>query len=316
MHGFDYVAPESLDETFDLLEQHGEDARLIAGGTALVILMKQRLVQPALLVSLARVPGLAGIELRSDARAPVADGAQPSVRIGALTTHYEAETSPLVRDRLPVLADTLHHVATVRIRNFGTVGGNLAHADPNQDPPVTLIALGARVELTSSHGTRTVAVEELFTDYYETVIGPAEVLTAIHVPADPFGRNADGAADPSSPAPASVYRKFLPRTADDYATVAVAATVQLDRVGQRCIDLRVALGAVGSTPIRARRVEDLLRGQAFDERSIRAAAAAVQDEVDPVTDVRGSADYKRDMAEVWVRRALTALQPAAPARVQ
>jgi carbon-monoxide dehydrogenase medium subunit len=315
MHNFDYVAPESLDETFDLLERHGENARLIAGGTALVILMKQRLVQPQLLVSLARVPGLAGIELRSNTGAPGADGAQPSVRIGALTTHYEAETSPLVRDRLPVLADTLHHVATVRIRNFGTVGGNLAHADPNQDPPVTLIALGASVELASSHGTRMVPVEELFTDYYETVIGPAEVLTAIHVPADPFGRDAEGAAH-SSPAPVSVYRKFLPRTADDYATVAVAATVQLDQAGERCMDVRVALGAVASTPIRARKVADLLRGQAFDEHSIRAAAAAVQDEVDPVTDVRGSADYKRDMAEVWVRRALTALRPAAPARVQ
>jgi carbon-monoxide dehydrogenase medium subunit len=316
MHGFEYVAPESLEEVFVLLERHGEDARLIAGGTALVILMKQRLVQPAVLVSLARVPGLKGIDEDSATGAPLPVSPRPAVRIGALTTHYEAETSPLVRDRLPVLADTLHHVATVRVRNFGTIGGNLAHADPNQDPPVTLIALGASVELTSAAGTRTVALEDFFTDYYETVIGQAEVLTAIHVPGDPFGRNVNGAADEASPAPVSVYRKFLPRTADDYATVAVAATVRLDGAGQRCVDVRVALGAVGSTPIRARQVENLLRGQAFDQGAIRAAAAAVQHEVDPVTDVRGSADYKRDMAEVWVRRALMSLQTTATARVQ
>ena len=148
------------------------------------------------------------------------------------------------------------------------------------------------------------------------MIGPAEVLTAIHIPGDPFGRDADAADDEYSRAPVSIYRKFLPRTADDYATVAVAATVHLDRADQHCVDVRVALGAVGSTPIRARQAEDLLRGQAFDEGAIRAAAAAVQQEVDPVTDVRGSADYKRDMAEVWVRRALMSLQPAALARVQ
>jgi carbon-monoxide dehydrogenase medium subunit len=290
MHRFDFAAPSSLQEVFALLEQHGDDARLVAGGTALVIMMKQGLLRPELLVSLARVPGLSGIE-------PLApDG---GLRIGALATHYDVETSPLVRERCPVLSETLHHVATVRIRNVGTLGGNLAHADPNQDPPVTLIALDASVELASSAGERVVPVEDLFADYYETVLQPGEMLRAIRVPALP-------------PHSVAVYRKFLPRTADDYATVAVAARLTLDPSGERCEDVRLALGSVGSTPIRARRAEAALRGQPLTEDAIRAAAAIVPSEVDPVDDVRGSADYKRDMAEVWARRALMQAVASAP----
>ena len=280
MTPFEFRTPASLEETFDLLEQYGDDARLLAGGTALVILMKQRLVRPAALISLSRVPDLSGVAAQ--------DG---GVRIGALTTHRGAETTPLVRERLPVLAETLRHVATIRIRNVGTLGGNLAHADPNQDPPVTMIALGASVELAARSGERVVPVEEFFTDYYETALQPGEVVRAIDVPGLP-------------PRSGAVYTKFLPRTADDYATVSVAAVVSLDEAGERCRDLRVALGSVGSTPIRARQVEDVLRGQSPTDATIREAAAAVKNEVDPISDIRGSADYKRDMAVVWVRRTL------------
>jgi len=172
---FEYHAPESLEETFALLDQYGDDAKLIAGGTALVILMKQRLVRPGHLIGLGRVPGLSGIE-----------AANGGLRIGALTTHREVETSPLVRERLPVLADTFHHVATVRIRNVGTVGGNLAHADPNQDPPVTLIALGASVDLVSANGERTVPLDEFFTDYYETASSPARCCGPSESPGCPL----------------------------------------------------------------------------------------------------------------------------------
>lgn len=290
MNRFDYAAPTSLYEVFVLLERHGDDARLIAGGTALIILMRQRLVQPSLLVSLGRVPGLAGIDTY--------DG---GVRIGALATHREVETSALVRERLPVLADTLRHVATIRIRNVGTLGGNLAHADPNQDPPATLIALGASVVLASAHGERVVSIDEFFTDYYETALRPGEVLRAIRVPTPP-------------PGSAAVFRKFLPRTADDYATVSVATVLRLDASGERCEDVRLALGAVGATPIRARQTEAALRGQPLTPQAIRAAAAEVAADIDPITDVRGSAEYKRDMAEVWVRRCLE--QAAAEARSQ
>ncbi len=285
---FDYRAPASLDEMFGLLEEYGDEAKLIAGGTALVILMKQRLVRPSVLVSLAGIEALRGIEA---ANGDPSAGSGQGLRIGALTTHREAETSELVRDRLPVLADTFRKVATVRIRNVGTVGGNLAHADPAQDPPATLIALGASVELTSASGQRAVPIEDFFTDYYETALQPAEIVRAIRVPSLP-GRSG------------AVFHKFLPRTADDYATVAVATVISLDEAGQACRDVRIGLSAVGSTPVRARQTEAALRGQPLTEERIREAAAVVKSEVDPISDIRGSAEYKRDMAEVWVRRTL------------
>src|SRR5947209_8076854 len=156
MNSFDYFAPDTLNEVFDLLGRYGDDAKLIAGGTALVILMRQNLVRPSAVVSLRRLRELGAIE-----------AANGGLRIGALATHREVEVSPLVAERARVLSETIRHVATIRIRNVGTLGGNLAHADPNQDPPATLIALGASVELASAQGTRQVPVDEFFTDYYE-----------------------------------------------------------------------------------------------------------------------------------------------------
>jgi carbon-monoxide dehydrogenase medium subunit len=174
---------------------------------------------------------------------------------------------------------------------MGTLGGNLAHADPNQDPPATLIALGASVELTSQQGKRDVPVDEFFTDYYETALQPGEVVSAIRIPA-------------LAPRSVAAFTKFLPRTADDYATVSVAAVVTPDESGQRCQEVRLGLGSSGSTPIRARKAEDALRGQELTDQNIRRAAAVAKTEVDPISDIRGSAEYKRDMAEVWVRRTI------------
>jgi carbon-monoxide dehydrogenase medium subunit len=280
VNSFEYFAPDTLDEVFELLGRYGDEAKLIAGGTALVILMRQNLVRPTAVISLRRLRELAGIAAD--------DG---GLRIGALATHREAETSPLVAERARVLSETLRHVATIRIRNVGTLGGNLAHADPNQDPPATLIALGASVELASKQGRREVPVDEFFTDYYETALQPGEVVTAIRVPGLPARA-------------AAAFSKFLPRSADDYATVSVAAVVSLDESGQRCQDVRIGLGSAGSTPIRARQAEDALRGQELTDQNLRQAAAVAKTEVDPISDIRGSAEYKRDMAEVWVRRTL------------
>jgi carbon-monoxide dehydrogenase medium subunit len=288
MTPFEFLQPSSLDEALSLVDQHGDDGKVIAGGTALVILMKQRLVRPTALISLAKLQELRGVERRNG-----------GIRIGALTTHREAETNGLVRETLPMLAETLHHVATVRIRNVGTLGGNLAHADPNQDPPAALIALGASVEIVGKAGERTVPIEEFFTDYYETALQPGELVRAITVPAPLAGAGA-------------AYTKFLPRTADDYATVAVAAVVQLDASGERLEQVRLGLGSLGSTPLRPLETEAALRGQPANEAAIRAASAAVKDEVDPISDIRGSAEYKRDMAEVFVRR--TVLQAVEQAR--
>ena len=281
MNAFDYRAPRSLDEALSILQEYGDEARVIAGGTALVTMMRQRLVQPGCLVSLRDVAGLGRIEATNG-----------SVRLGALVTHREAETSPLLQERLPVLAGTFRHVGTVRVRHMATIGGALAHADPNQDPPVTLIALDARVELRRAGGQREVPIAEFFRDYYESALEPGEVVTAVTVPLLPA---ASGAS----------FVKFLPRTADDYATVAVAATVTLDADGERCREARIALGSVATTPLRGRAAEALLRGARLDDALVKAVGDAAKADVDPLDDHRGSARYKREMTAVMVGRALT-----------
>ncbi|MCH7801279.1 MAG: FAD binding domain-containing protein, partial [Chloroflexi bacterium] len=195
----------------------------------------------------------------------------------------------IVSEHIPFLAEIYSRVATVRIRNVATVGGGLAHADPSQDPPPGLMTLGASVRLVSASGERTVPVEQLFEDYYETAIEPDEILTELVVPVPSKGSR-------------SVYTKFLPRTADDYATVGVAVIARMD--GEAVQELSVALGAVGATPIRAGAVESALVGQSATAANVADAAQEVAGLVDPLDDFRGSAQYKTDMAVVFTRRAL------------
>jgi carbon-monoxide dehydrogenase medium subunit len=280
MKDFDYQTPTSVDEACALLQQRGEDARVVAGGTALVIMMKQRLVQPELLVSLRRIGDLSRLE---------ADNG--TLRVGATVTHRAMETSPVVRERWPLVAETFRHVATVRIRNMATVGGGLTHGDPNQDPPPTLLVHDARARLRSASGEREVPLAEFFLDYYETDVKPGEILTEVVVPAPPPGAG-------------WAWVKFLPRTADDYATVSVACLLTLEDGSARCRDVRIALGSAGTTPLRADAVEAALRGQELTPARLREAAQLVADRVDPISDFRGSSDYKREMAVVWTRRAL------------
>jgi CO/xanthine dehydrogenase FAD-binding subunit len=211
-----------------------------------------------------------------------------------MATHRQLEVSADIRAYCPALAETFGHVATIRIRNQATLGGNLAHADPAQDPPPMLIALDARVVLTSSTGARTIPLEELFVDYLTTTLQPGEVLTSIQLP-------------PLAKGTRATYQKFLPRTHDDYATVSVAATLRVDGDG-RCQDVRVALGGAAGVPVHARVVADALRGQEMTDRRIADAAALVLDIVDPPDDARGSAAYKRRMARVFTERALKNLR--------
>ena len=282
MIDFQYHNANSLEEVFDLLETHGDNARVMAGGTALVIMMKQRLMQPEHVVSLRRIPGLANIQ---------ESGQVPGgVEIGPLCTQRAMEVSPLMRERLPLVADAYSRIATPRIRHMATVGGGLVHGDPSQDPPPSLIALGASVVMTSSSGQRELPLQEFYLDYYETDVRPGEVLTSLVIP-------------PAPPGSGAAYLKFLPRTADDYATVSAAAVVTRGE-DNLCEDLRLVLGSVGVTPVRAVESEKLLRGQPLTDENIRAAAAAVKDVIDPLDDYRGSAEYKREMAEVFARRAI------------
>lgn len=277
---FEYRTPKSLKEVHANLKEFGSDAKLVAGGTALIIMMKQRLVRPSCLISLRSVRGLNGIELQNG-----------GLRIGGLATHRQLETSPLIRRRLPMLAETYHHVATLRVRNMATVGGGLAHADPNQDPPPSLIALGATLKATSANGSRVIPMDEFFKDYYETVLNPDELITEVMVPKLP-------------PNSGAAYIKFLPRTADDYATVSAAAVLTLDKSNKTIADVRIALGSVGVTPIRATAAEAVLRGQPLKTEAFAEAGEKAKEAVDPISDFRGSAGYKKDMAAVFVRRAL------------
>ncbi|MDE3113934.1 MAG: xanthine dehydrogenase family protein subunit M [Chloroflexota bacterium] len=284
---FELHRPRSLDEALTLLEKN-EGAHVMAGATALVLLMRQGLVRPSVVVSL-RDAGLGGIRAESDG----------ALWLGATTTIREAEESPLVRSFCPALAEAFGHVATVRVRDQATVGGNLAHADPAQDPPPMLLALGAEVELAKAgrKKPRRIPVEELLVGLFETSIEEGEILTGVRVPPLPAGTRA-------------TYVKFLPRTEDDYATVSVAAVGRV--TNGALMDARIALGSVGPTAVRARKTEAALREVALmpggaDNGRLTAAAALVRDEIDPLDDIRGSAEYKREMARVWTERAVRSL---------
>ena len=279
MHDINIHVPETLEEALRLLGQYGENARVIAGGTAIVNQMKQSLVSVEHLISL---QGLGG-KLRT---IDLLDGV---IHIGGLVTHRDVETSDLVRESAPILSEVYKRVATVRIRNMATVGGGLAHSDPAQDPSSALIATESSVSLVSEKAKRTVRVEDLSTDYYETAIANSEILTEVTVPVMDVGLR-------------YAYYKYLPRTADDYATVAVCAVAAVEN--GICRAIKLALGALGPTPIRASVVEEMLLNKAISSETINSAAQAVTSIVSPLDDLRGTAEYKKDMAVVFTRKAL------------
>lgn len=262
----------------------------MAGGTSLMLLIQQRLVQPGHVVGLRSTLELQGIR-------PLADG---GLEIGAGNTHRQVERSQVVHDYCPTLCEAFSRIATIRIRNQATIGGNLAHADPAQDPPPILLALDAEAVIANRAGERSTALDGFFKDFFETTLGEGEVLTAVRLPR-------------LAPDVGTIYIKFLPRTEDDYATVAVAAALRVDAEGV-CQHVRVALGAAAPVPLRAHRVEAAILGQRLTPELIDEASALVLEEVDPLDDVRGSAKYKREMARVWTGRALQSLLAGSRAR--
>ena len=284
MRTFDYTAAASVDEALAALAEYGDEVEFIAGGTSLILMMQQGLVQPAKVVGLGNIKELLGIKRSADG----------GLEVGAMTTHRQLETSPEAFAYAAALPQSLGVIATIRIRNQATLGGNLVHADPAQDPPPVLIALDATIDVVSSGGgARTIAMESFFTDFFETQLGENELLRSVKVPPMPAGSRL-------------AYKKFLPRTEDDYATVSVAVRLGVDADGT-CKDIRIGLGALGVTPLRAKAVESALLGQKLTAESIREASALVRDEVDPLDDVRGSAGYKREMARVWTERTIASL---------
>ena len=276
---FDYEEAETLEEVFRLLEEHGDDARVIAGGTSLIIWMRQRLLMPKLVVSLQRIPNFATI------RYDEGDG----LRIGAGARHRDIELSPAVKQHYPLLHETFRKVAQPRIRNMGTVGGNLAGGDPLTDPGASLMALDAEVTLTSRGGKRSLPLEEFFVDYYQTALNPGELLTEIRVP--------------PSTRPKWSHIKFTPRSIEDFATVGVAVTLRTSN--GTCEDVRLALNSVAPVIVRAKQAESVLRGKAISDAALREMGEVASTEVDPMDDNRGSAEYKRELVKVLVGRAVS-----------
>jgi len=274
---FDYQEPTTLKKAFSLMEKHGDDARVIAGGTSLIIMMRQRLLMPKVVISLGRIPKFDRIAYNSK------DG----LRIAAGARHRDIELSAAVKKHYPLLHETFRKVAQPRIRNMGTVGGNLAAGDPLTDPGASLIALDAEVTLTSSKGKRTLRLDEFFIDYYQTAMEPDELLTEIHVP------------PPQRPGWSHI--KFTPRSVEDFATVGVAITLQANN--GTCDDIRIGLNSVASTIVRTRKAEEVLRGKPITDAALREMGEVAATECDPTDDNRGSAEYKLDLVKVLVPRA-------------
>jgi aerobic carbon-monoxide dehydrogenase medium subunit len=270
---FDYTAPDTLEEAIQAVTDGGEDAKLLAGGHSLIPLMKLRLAAPSLLVDLRKVPGLHGIQRE--------DG---SWRIGALTPHAALEHTP----DLGVVARAAGTIADPQVRNRGTIGGSLAHGDPASDLPAVMMICEASVTLQGAGGNqRSVSATDLFRNYMETAIEPAEVLTEVRMPAyDGWGYS---------------YQKFN-RRSEDWAMVAVSVLVK--QTGDVCEDVRVGLTNMASVPLRAGAVEEALRGQPLNADSIAKAAEHAADGTDPPADLNATADYKRHLARVLCRRAL------------
>jgi carbon-monoxide dehydrogenase medium subunit len=274
------VQPRTVEDAVACLGKYGEAGKIVAGATALTILLRQGLIQPDVLISIGGLPGLDTIE-RSDG----------FVRLGALATHRSVEVSPLLRSTLPVLSEAFGVVANVRVRNAATVGGVLAEADYASDPPSVFLALDAEIEAYGPQGSRTIPARDFFVGFYETALQPNELVTGIRVPI------------PAAPLHA-VYEKYVTRSKEDRPCVGAFAAVRLAADGRQCEELRVAVGAVAETPQRFSEVEALARGTLLEDDTVRAIADGYAERIETLADMRGSAWYRTEMIRVWVRRAI------------
>jgi carbon-monoxide dehydrogenase medium subunit len=273
---FDYSSPKTLSEAIALLKEH-VDAKILAGGQSLIPLMKLRMAAPKHLIDVNGIRELSYIR--------ESDGV---LAIGALTRESDIDASDLIRERYPIIADTAHVIADPLVRNMATIGGNLAHADPANDHPATMLALGAEVVATGPNGTRTIPLTELFTGLFTTSLAPDEILTELRIPTPP-------------PRSGGAYLK-VERKVGDFAAAAVAVQITLD--GDTCKSVGIGLTNVGLTPIKAVRAESALRGKVVNDQSIEDAARIASTEAEPSDDLRGSAEYKRSLVRVLTARAL------------
>jgi carbon-monoxide dehydrogenase medium subunit len=276
---FEYHAPKNVKEALGLLGKLKDDAKILAGGHSLIPMMKLRLAQPKHLIDIQKVPGLSGIK---------ADG--KALAIGAMTTHWEIESSSSVKSKLPVLAEVASVIGDPAVRNKGTLGGSLAHADPAADWPAAMIALGAELVCEGPKGKRKVTVDQWFLGLMSTALKEREILVQVRVPLLPAG---SGAA----------YMKF-PHPASRFAVVGVCAAVTLDKQGV-CVSAGVGVTGAGTKAIRAKSVEAALKGKKLDAAAIEAAAQKAAEGVDVQADLQGSVEYKSHLCRVFAKRAIT-----------
>jgi carbon-monoxide dehydrogenase medium subunit len=292
---FEYFAPESVAEATRLLSEHRGEAKLLAGGMSLIPLMKLRLASPSYIVDINNVAGLDFIQMSEDGG---------SLMIGALTRHHSLESSPLVRADFPIISEAVSMIGDPQVRNMGTIGGALAHSDPSGDLGAVMLALRATITAVGPGGERTIPIDEFLVDTFATSLREDEMITRVSVPT------------PSERASSGAYMKFE-RKAGDFATVGVAAQLGIGqgRDGGVCTYAGVGLTALGPKSLRSTKAEARLVGNRLDEKAIEEAASAAASECSPTDDpLRGSADYKREMASVFTKRALERAADRANAR--
>lgn len=280
MKNFDYLEPKTVAEACALLKQHGGEAKVFAGGAHLTILMKQGLLEPKSLVNIKKIPELKGI--RYDAAT--------GLTIGALVTHRELETSALVKEKFPVLCAAEREVANIRVRNMGTVGGNLASGEPLTDLAQIFIALDGKVKIAGPTVHRMIPIEELFVDFYTTSLAEDEILTQVVLPPLPARSGID-------------YIRFSSSSVVDKPAAGVAVRLTLDSGAEMIQTARIVLGCVGATPVRARKAEALLIGNKLSAELAQEAGSTASQECSPTSDLRGSEKYKRAIVKTLVKRA-------------
>ena len=278
MKHFEYLEPRTVAEACELLKQYHGAARVFAGGSSLTILLKQGFLQPDALINIKKIDELRRIEESGD-----------SLVIGALVTHHDIETSDLLAARLPVLCELERDVANIRVRNMATVGRNIASGEPLTDLPCVFLSLDASVRVANTSGGRTLPLEEVFVDYYETRLQEDEVLTHVVLPGLP-------------PRSAVEYVRFSSSSVVDKPCIGVAVRMSVDPDGGACRDVRIGLGCVAPTPMRARKAEAVLEGRSLDDGNLREAARTAAEECNPLSDLRGSERYKREMVAALLRR--------------
>jgi len=280
MRDFEYLPTKTIKEACSLISQYKEEGKILAGGQSLITLLRQKLINPSYLIDIKGVTELDYLTFDE----------KKGLRMGALTTHRAIEKSPLIRSKYQVLSEMEKSVASVQTRNWGTIGGNLCSADPIGDPAPSLIALNAKIKIVSSRDGKTIPLEGFFTDYFTTILEPDEILTEIHLP-------------PPVAHTGVVYMKFSTIEAG-IKIVSTSTSIILDSDKQTCKDARIVMSAVAPVPFNARKAGELLIGKKINDDLIAEAAQLASEETNPTADVHASAEFRREIAKVLVRRAV------------